>query len=44
MSITKNTFEDMNVLLKDTCNMVMDICRERDFQCYVLGIKKVMPT
>lgn len=40
MTITKNTFEDMNVLLKDTCNMVMDICRERDFQCYVLGIKK----
>lgn len=37
--ISKSTFEDMRHIQKDTCDMVMDICRERDFQKYVLGIK-----
>ena len=37
--ISKSTFEDMRRLQKDTCDMVKDICRERDFQNYVLGIK-----
>ncbi len=40
MLITKGTFEEMCQLLKDTCNMVMDACRESEFQKYVLGIKE----
>lgn len=39
MLISKSTFEDMCHMQKDTCDMVKDICRERDFQKYILGIK-----
>ena len=39
MLISKSAFEDMRHMQKDTCDMVKDICRERDFQKYVLGIK-----
>ena len=37
--ISKNIFEDMCHMQKNTCDMIRDICRERDFQKYVLGIK-----
>lgn len=40
MLITKSTFEKMCLQLKEACDMIMDICREKDFQNYVLGIKK----
>ncbi len=39
MLITRNTFEDMCQSLKDTCCLVSDICREREFQNYIYGIK-----
>lgn len=39
MLITISTFEDMCHLQKGTFDMIKDICRERDFQSYVLGIK-----
>lgn len=38
MLVSKSTFEDMRHMQKETCDMVKDICRERDFQKYVLGI------
>ena len=38
--ISRDVFEGMNLLLKHTCDMIMDICRENDFQKYVLGIKE----
>lgn len=38
--ITMDVFEGLSLLLKDTCDMIMDICRENDFQKYVLGIKE----
>lgn len=37
--ISKSTFEDMRYMQKETCDMIRDICREHDFQNYVLGIK-----
>ena len=40
MLISISTFEDMRHLQKDTCDMIRDICREHDFQSYVLGIKR----
>lgn len=40
MLITKDAFEEMCSLLKETYDMVMDICRERDFQAYILDIKR----
>ena len=39
MLITKATFEEMCLLLKDVWDMIRDICREGDFQKYILGIK-----
>ena len=39
MLITKSTFEEMCQQLKEAYDMIMDICREKDFQSYVLGIK-----
>lgn len=39
MLITKDGYEEMCALLKETCDMIMDICREKDFQNYILGIK-----
>ena len=40
MLITKSHFEEMCQLMKETCDMIMDICRESDFLKYVLGIKE----
>lgn len=37
--ISKSSFDDMCHMQKNTCDMIKDICRERDFQEYVLGIK-----
>ena len=39
MLIAKSSFDDMCSQLKETYDMVMDICREKDFQSYVLVIK-----
>ena len=39
MLITWDVFNEMCKQLKDTCDMIKDICREKDFQNYVLGIK-----
>ena len=39
MLITKATFEEMCLLLKGVWDMIRDICRESDFQKYILGIK-----
>ena len=39
MLIGVDTFEEIRHTLKDTCDMVMDICREHSFQEYVLDIK-----
>lgn len=38
MLIDKSAHEDICRLLKETCDMIIDICRERDFQTYILGI------
>lgn len=38
--ISKSTFEDMRHLQKDTCDMIKDICREKDFQSFILEINK----
>ena len=40
MLIKKSTFDEMYPLVKDTCDMIKDICRETDFQKFVLGIKE----
>lgn len=37
--LTESVFEDICHLLKDTCDMIMDICKESGFQNYILGIK-----
>ena len=39
MLITWDVFNEMCKQLKETCDMIKDICREKDFQNYVLGIK-----
>lgn len=39
MLITWDIFNEMRQQLKEVCDMIMDICREKDFQNYVLGIK-----
>lgn len=40
MVMKKSTFDEMYLLLKDTCDMIKDICRETDFQKFVLDIKE----
>jgi len=40
MLITKEAFEQMYLLLKDTRYMIKNICRKSDFQCYIQEIKK----
>lgn len=37
--ISRSTFEDMCRLLKDAHGTIKNICREREFQNYILGIK-----
>lgn len=37
--ITRDIFDEMCLQLKEVCDMIKDICREKDFQNYVLGIK-----
>lgn len=37
--VSKSTFEDMLHMQKETCDMIKDICREHEFQKYILGIK-----
>lgn len=39
MLITKSTFEEMCKTLRETCNMMKDICREKEFQSYVSAHK-----
>ncbi len=40
MVMKKSTFDEMYLLLKDTCDMIKDICRESGFQKFVLDIKE----
>lgn len=40
MLMKKSTFDEMYPLLKDTCDMIKDICRESGFQKFVLDIKE----